>query len=85
MTRNLVLRFAPVGRKHLKKYRIVVAQKFRSVNKLYIEVIGSYDPVSKAFTIKEDRLKHYLDLNLEISQSLQSLLKKQNYLQVDKK
>lgn len=85
MTRNLTLRFAPVGRKHLKKYRIVAAQKYRSVNKLYLEVVGTYDPVSKSVTIKEDRLKYYLALNVEISESLQSLLKKQNYIKTEKK
>ena len=78
----LIIRFKPLGRRKSrgKKYRIVVAEKHKQVQKKFIESLGWYDPITKESSIKKDRLTHYLDLNIEISESVQSLFKKQDLI-----
>lgn len=72
----LTIRFKPVGRKHRKSYRVVVAEKQSHPTKNFLEVLGWYNPYSKECVIKEERLKYYINLNIEISDSVKSLLKK---------
>jgi ribosomal protein S16 len=76
----LTIRFKPVGRKHRKSYRIVVAEKQSHPTKSFLEVLGWYNPYSKESALKEDRLKYYIGLNIEISDSVKSLLKKNSLI-----
>lgn len=74
----LTIRFQPIGRKHRKFYRVVVAEKHRFVSKKFLEILGWYNPITKEVKLQEDRVKHYVSLNTETSESVQSLFKKQN-------
>ncbi len=74
----LTIRFQPIGRKHRKFYRVVVAEKHRFVSKKFLEILGWYNPITKEVKLQEDRVKHYVALNTETSESVQSLFKKQN-------
>lgn len=76
----LTIRLSRHGKKHDPVYRIVVAEKHRHVSKQYKEILGFYNPKTKDFSIKEDRLKYYLDLNIETSETLKSLFKKHTTL-----
>ena len=76
--RSLIIRFKPFGRKHAIQYRIVLAQKFRAVNKLALENLGYYNPASKEISLKTDRIKELLANNVEVSESVISLFKKNN-------
>jgi ribosomal protein S16 len=70
----LAIRFKPIGRKHSKMYRIVVTYKQSHPTKKFLESLGWYNPYSKACAINQEKLKKYLDLNIEISDSVKSLL-----------
>ena len=72
----LTIRFQPTGRKHSKMYRVVVAEKTRSVSKKVKEILGWYNPYTKESKINEDRAKTLISNNTEISTSVQSLFKK---------
>lgn len=74
----LTIRFQPIGRKHRKFYRVVVAEKHKFVGKKFLEILGWYNPNTKEVKLEADRVKHYVALNTEISSSVQSLFKKQN-------
>ena len=74
--RSLIIRFKPFGRKHAIQYRVVLAQKFRAVNKLCLENLGFYNPASKETVLKADRIKELLAQNVEVSDSVLSLFKK---------
>lgn len=67
-----------MGRKHSRVYRIVLADKKKAVSKQYVENLGFYNPVTKDVVIKDDRVKHWLDLNTEVSSTVQRLLDKKN-------
>lgn len=77
----LVLRLKPLNkRKHLRKYRVAVAEKYRHVTKKSVEDIGWYDPYLKKLSIRQDRLNYYLALNIDISDTLRSILKKNSLI-----
>jgi small subunit ribosomal protein S16 len=78
--RSLIIRFKPFGRIHDKQYRIVLAQKYRAVNKLCIENLGWYNPNTKKAELKADRIKELVSQNIEMSDSVLSLFKKHNIL-----
>lgn len=78
--RSLIIRFKPFGRIHAKQYRVVLAQKYRAVNKLTLENLGWYNPDTKKCELKEDRIKELLANNTEVSESVKSLLKKKQIL-----
>ena len=76
----LTMRMCPVGNKHRRKYRIVLANKKFAVGKQYIENLGHYDPISKEVVIKEDRVKYWLDQNIECSDRVRSVLIKKEII-----
>ncbi len=82
--RSLIIRFKPFGRKHAKQYRVVLAQKFRAVNKLCLENLGFYNPDSKETVLKIDRIKELMAQNVEVSDSVMSLFKKNNIVESTK-
>ena len=81
----LVIRFKPMGRKHAKHYRLSVSQKTRHVTKKSHEDIGWYNPYTKESNVNQERLNHYLELNIEISDSVQSLFVKLGHIKKDEK
>jgi ribosomal protein S16 len=77
----LTIRLRPNARKHPNKtYSIVVAEKARAVQKKFHEKLGWYNPYTKEIGINEERAKYYLDLNIEVSNTLLSLLKKKGII-----
>lgn len=70
----LIIRFKPLGRKHAKTYRVVVAEKQSHPTKKFLENLGWYNPQTKDCSIDSERLQYFLDLNIEISDSVRSLL-----------
>jgi ribosomal protein S16 len=76
--RSLIIRFKPFGRIHAKQFRVVLAQKYRAVNKMHLEDLGWYNPNTKKLSLKTERIKELLAINVELSESVASLLKKEN-------
>ena len=64
---------------------MVLAQKTASAVKKFVEVLGSYNPRKKAFVIKnEERLKHWLGQQVEISPTVHNLLVSNKFLDAKK-
>lgn len=76
----LTIRLSRTGRTHTPSYRVVVAEKHRHVSKKVLEILGNYNPKTKEFIINEERAKHYIDLNIEMSETVSSLFKKHTKL-----
>jgi len=72
----LIIRLNPVGRKHKRQYRIVVAQKHKHVSKQYVEKLGYYDPHTKELKVDTQKAKHYIDARVEMSDTVKALFKK---------
>lgn len=79
-----IIRLQRIGKKHVAEYRLVVAEKTRHVSKLAAEILGHYNPRTKVLALRsQEKVQKYLDLNTAMSDTVKSLLKKNNFV-VDK-
>jgi small subunit ribosomal protein S16 len=77
----LIIRLQPNGRTHNIVYRIVVAQKAKAVSKKFHEVLGTYNPKTKLFNINQERAQFFIENNIEMSETVRSLFKKNGLLE----
>lgn len=71
----LVIRFQRIGRKNDPAFRIVVTEKTASPKAgTYVDLVGTYNPRTKAFTLSEERVKHWIEKGAQVSPSLKNLL-----------
>ncbi len=70
----LAIRFKRVGRRHQPAFRIVVSEKRSKRDSKSVDDIGFYNPVSKEFGIKEDKLKHWLSVGAKPTLTVHNLL-----------
>ena len=74
------IRLKRFGAKNSPKWRIVVADARSPRDGRFIEEIGYYDalPKEEKFVIKQDRFDHWAKAGAVVSESVASLVKKQN-------
>ncbi|MFZ1987584.1 MAG: 30S ribosomal protein S16 [Minisyncoccia bacterium] len=71
----LMIRLQRIGRKNDPAFRILVLEKTRSPKAgTYTDLLGTYNPKTKAFTIAADRLKDWMGKGAQVSPSLMNLL-----------
>jgi len=73
------IRLARRGKKKKPFYRIVVADSQFPRDGRFIEVVGTYDPNYNpaTVTVKQERVKHWMDLGAKPSVTVKSILKKE--------
>lgn len=76
---SVTLRLARRGNRNRPIYRIVAIEKARPRDGRFLEVIGNYNPLVSppAFTLKEDRVKHWISQGAEVSKLVSTIIKKQ--------
>ncbi len=80
----LTIRLQRTGKKNQADFRIVVAEKEAPVQKKFHEVLGSYNPRSKNFQVKEERVKYWLGQHIELSETVHNLFVTKNLLDAKK-
>ncbi len=70
----LTIRLQRTGKRNRPTFRIVVAEKESHVSKKITEALGSYDPRTKEFKVKEDRVQYWLGLHTNLSATVHNLL-----------
>ncbi|GAC1412944.1 MAG: hypothetical protein NVSMB66_3590 [Candidatus Doudnabacteria bacterium] len=81
----LTIRLQRTGKKNHSHFRVVLAEKTAHVSKKIQEVLGSYNPHSKEFVVKNaEKLKYWIDQNVQISPSAHNLLVTKGHLQAEK-
>jgi small subunit ribosomal protein S16 len=72
----LTLRLQRAGKRNKPEYRVVLAEKTAANQKKFIEVLGSYNPHTKALGIRNaERLQYWIDeQHVEVSPTLHNLL-----------
>ena len=70
------IRLARQGRVHTPSYRIVVSDSRRTPSSAALDQLGSYDSVSGAFTLDEEKALYWLNQGAIASDSVRSLLTK---------
>lgn len=70
-----MIRLQRIGRKNDPAFRMVVTEKTASPKAgKYIDLVGTYNPRTKAFTVAEDRVKDWISKGAQLSPSLSNLL-----------
>jgi len=77
----LKIRLRRIGKKKQPFYRIVVADKDSPVKGKFVEIIGTYNPLTdpKKIEVKVDRLKYWLEKGARPSDTVNNLLVKIDY------
>lgn len=71
----LKIRLSRVGRKHVPLYRIVVTEHSQAAKHGYIEVLGHYNPVTKALDFNSETAEKYVKNGAQYSDTLKRILK----------
>ena len=74
----LTIRLQRVGKKNQPVFRIVLAEKKRAAQKKIVEALGIYNPRTKEFGVKEERLKYWIEKHVELSPTVHNLLVTKN-------
>lgn len=91
----LIIRLQRIGKKKAPSYRLVINEKTRDTQGRSLEILGQYSPVEKEkiINLKEDRIKHWLSVGAQCSETVNNLLiqagiiegKKQKSVYISKK
>ena len=73
----LMIRLARFGAKKKPSYRVVVIEKERARNSRSVEVVGTYNPISKpaAVDLKHDRIAHWVKNGARPSDTVARLMR----------
>ena len=69
----LTIRLQRAGRKNQPIFRVVLAEKHRSATKKVVEQLGIYNPRSKDFNVKEERVKYWIAQHVQLSPTVHNL------------
>lgn len=70
----LTIRLQRTGKKNRPDFRIILAEKTAAASKKFVEILGSYNPRTKAFTGKIDRINYWISQHVTLSPTAQNLL-----------
>jgi small subunit ribosomal protein S16 len=78
---SVKIRLARYGAKKKPYYRIVVASTDAPRDGRFLEFVGTYDPLKKpaAVTLKQDRVKAWIEKGAMPTATVKSLLKKEGF------
>lgn len=77
MERMLAIKLQRIGKKHQPSYRVVVAEKRSKMLAPPVEDLGSYDPRTKATTVKKERVLHWVKMGAQPTVTAHNLLVKE--------
>lgn len=80
----LEIRLARVGKKNRAQFQIVLQEHAIAPGGRHVEILGSYDPHSKATTLKEERIKYWLSKGAQASPTVHNLLVSKNVVSGEK-
>lgn len=71
----LMIRFQRIGRRNDPAFRIVVLEKTSGPKAgTYVELVGTYNPKTKAFQADGEKIKGWIQKGAQVSDSLKNLL-----------
>ena len=76
----LAIKLSRTGKKRQPYYRILVLEKRKDPWGDYKELLGNYNPRTKELVIKEDRLKYWISVGAQMSNTVHNLMIKNNII-----
>lgn len=74
----LIIRLQRTGKKNAADFRIVLAEKESHVSKKFQEVLGSYNPRTKMFQVKTERVQYWISKGVALSPTVHNLFVTKN-------
>lgn len=81
----LKIRFSKKGKKTQPFYRVVISENKRDTQADFLELLGTYNPVTKLSSLKTDRIKYWISVGAQPSNSVFNLLMKEGVIETGKK
>ncbi len=72
----LAIKFKPLGKKHQKTYRIIVAEKRSKLNGRFVDDLGWVNPHTDAFNIKTELAKKWIANGAQPTDSVHNIFVK---------
>ena len=70
----LVIRLRRIGKKHQPSYRVVVSERRSKLGGPPVEDLGFYNPSTKSFSAKKDRVEYWLSHGAHATPTVHNLL-----------
>ena len=82
-----MIRLQRIGKNKKPSYRLVISEKARDTQGNALEILGHYNPVGsdKTLELKEDRIKYWLSVGAQASETVNNLLVKAGVITTEKK
>lgn len=82
----LMIRLQRVGRRNHPEFRVVVTEHTRGPKSNdFVEIVGSYNPHADTVALKGDRIKHWLSMGAQASDTVHNILIKQGVIEGKKR
>lgn len=69
-----MIRLQRMGTHKKPTYRLVISEKTKSTKSNVLEILGMYNPHTKEFNSKEDRIKYWISVGAQCSATINNLL-----------
>ncbi len=80
----LKIKLSKVGKTNQKVFRIIISEVGRDPYGRHLEILGSYNPYSKDFKVKAERVKHWLSKGAKMTPTINNLLLDQKVIDGEK-
>ncbi|MDD2515707.1 MAG: 30S ribosomal protein S16 [Candidatus Gracilibacteria bacterium] len=70
----LKIRLSRAGRKGMPFFKIVLTEHQKAAKHGFIEVLGSYNPLTKQVDLKKEEMDKYISNGAQLSESLSKIL-----------
>ncbi len=80
----LAIKLAQTGKTNKKMFRLIISEKSRDPYGNVLEILGSYNPHTKALVAKGDRIKYWLSQGAQMTSTVNNLLVHNQLISGDK-
>ena len=81
----ITIRLTRVGKKNDPSFRVIVVESKRKPQPgNYLEMVGSYDPRQDRIELKAERIKHWISMGAQTSDTVHNLLVSQKIIDAKK-
>ncbi|HOZ55811.1 MAG: 30S ribosomal protein S16 [Parcubacteria group bacterium ADurb.Bin316] len=70
----LTIRLSRIGKKKNPLYRLIISEKARDPYGRALEILGSYNPFTKALVAKNERINYWISKGASMSATVNNLL-----------
>ncbi|OGZ03102.1 MAG: 30S ribosomal protein S16 [Candidatus Liptonbacteria bacterium RIFOXYC1_FULL_36_8] len=81
----LTIKFKRQGKKHQASYRVIVSEKGKKLSGRFLDDLGFYNPHTKESSLKEEKIKYWMEKGAQPTDTLFNLLVKKGLISERKK